>query len=299
MLHALKIIDFNRQDYFFSLELLAMSNHSFSNLFGASSSSGFGTSLPVKTWACATNNSSHSAVTSGGSTTKFPGSAVSNACATDNLSYRAVTSGDYTTKFPGSAVSNACATDNLSYKAVISNTKHTSNTTNWEDSYSSVTNKNNTSNQSSQLKKTRSHSAYPRSSNHQNSEFSQLLPVSTQFPHPEMLPKSMKNMSKKDQIVNFYPVLKKGPNYIKYCIGWLSNEEKPRSKRECIYQYTSGPNWYCTEVNMALALDSSNLYRYASYIRQLKYSIGMSEMRFTGTVFRGQHIAFILVKLIE
>jgi len=49
-----------------------------------------------------------------------------------------------------------------------------------------------------------------------------------------MLPKSMKNMSKKDQIVNFYPVFKKGPNYIKYCIGWLSNEEKPRSKRECI-----------------------------------------------------------------
>ena len=123
MLHALKIIDFNQQDYFFSLELLAMSNHSFSNLFGASSSSGFGTSLPVKTW--------------------------------------------------------ACATDNLSYKAVISNTKPTSNITNWKDSYSSVTNKNNTSNHSSQLKKTRSHSAYPRSSNHHNSEFSQLLPVST------------------------------------------------------------------------------------------------------------------------
>ena len=151
MLHALKIIDFNRQDYFFSLEPLAMSNHSFSNLFGASSSSGFETSLPVKTWACATDNSSHSAVTSGGSTTKFP----------------------------GSAVSNACATDNLSYKAVISNTKPTSNITNWKDSYSSVTNKNNTSNHTSQLKKTRSHSAYPRSSNHHNSEFSRLLPVST------------------------------------------------------------------------------------------------------------------------
>ncbi|CAF4969588.1 unnamed protein product [Rotaria sp. Silwood1] len=111
--------------------------------------------------------------------------------------------------------------------------------------------------------------------------------LSTQFPDPKLLPKSMKNMSISDQVVNFYPVHKKGPNYLKYCIGWLSDEEKPSSMRDCIWQYTSGPNWYCTEVNMALASDSPELKSYGPYIRQLKYSIGMSQMKFFGIVFRG------------
>ena len=85
-------------------------------------------------------------------------------------------------------------------------------------------------NKTSQSKKPRS-----RSTHHANPDFIQLLPVSTQFPDSKMLPKSMKNMSVSDEIVNFYPVHKKGANYLKYCVGWLSNEEKPRSKRDCIF----------------------------------------------------------------
>ncbi len=156
-----------------------------------------------------------------------------------------------------------------------------------KDAHSSVAKYYGPPNKTLALKKSRSQSSTSHSSNYPNPNFIQLLPVSTQFPDSKMLPKSMKNMSTSDQVVNFYPVQKKGPNYLNYCVGWLSNEEKPSNMRDCIWQYTSGPNWYCTEVNMALASDSPKLSSYGLYIRQLKYSIGMSQMRFVGTVFRG------------
>ena len=99
---------------------------------------------------------------------------------------------------------------------------------------------------------------------------------------------ALRNGKPEDAIVNFYPVDKKGPNYLKYCTGWLSENEKPSNITECIWRYTSDPNWFCTEVNLALAADSTNLKKYSSYIKHLKYSIGMSRMNFTGTVFRGE-----------
>ena len=123
---------------------------------------------------------------------------------------------------------------------------------------------------------------------HPNQKFMQLLPVHTQFPDSKSLPKSMADISASDQIVNFYPVYQKGSNYLKYCLGWLSDQEKPIDVAQCVKRYTSGSNWYCTEVNMALASDSPRLFSYGPYIRQLKYSIGMSRMRFNGTVFRGE-----------
>lgn len=96
------------------------------------------------------------------------------------------------------------------------------------------------------------------------------------------------NMKPEDQIVSFYPVDKKGSNYLKYCTGWLSDNQKPSNITNCIRRYTSDPDWFCTEVNLALAADSANLRKYGPYIKQLKYSIGMSRMNFTGTVFRGE-----------
>lgn len=94
-------------------------------------------------------------------------------------------------------------------------------------------------------------------------------------------------------IVNFYPTDKKGANYLKYCTGWLSEDEKPLNMTQCIWQYTSDPNWFGTEINLALATDSANLKKYGSYIKHLKYSIGMSSMKFTGTVFRGKSFVSI------
>lgn len=117
--------------------------------------------------------------------------------------------------------------------------------------------------------------------------FIEFVPVESEFPDHSSLPEPMAHLSPDDQMVNFYPVTKKGPNYLKYCIGWLSDEEKPASITECVRKYTSAPNWYCTEVNMALASDSPRLSHYGPYIRELKYSIGMSRMNYHGTVFRG------------
>lgn len=89
-----------------------------------------------------------------------------------------------------------------------------------------------------------------------------------------------------DTIVNFYPVVQKGPNYLKYCTGWLSEYEKPLNTHKCVLKYTSGSHWYCSEINFALASDSSNLLKYGSYIKELKYCIGMSS-NYVGTVYRG------------
>lgn len=86
---------------------------------------------------------------------------------------------------------------------------------------------------------------------------------------------------------SFLPVVEKGPNYLKYCTGWLSDDEKPSNVTDCVRQYTSGSNWYCTEVNFALASDSSTLKIYSSYIKQLKYCIGISR-GYVGTVYRGK-----------
>ena len=124
-----------------------------------------------------------------------------------------------------------------------------------------------------------------------NEKFVQLLPKESQFPDPKSLPLSMHAMLPTDQIVNFYPVHRKGHNYLRHCRGWLSDHQKPSSITDCIRKYTSGPNWYCTEVNMALAADSVKLETYGPYVKELKYSIGKSAMRFTGTVFRGEFVA--------
>ena len=97
----------------------------------------------------------------------------------------------------------------------------------------------------------------------------------------------MRHASLDDQMVNFFPVVKKGDNYVRYCCGWLDEHEKPLSISKCVRKYTSGRNWFCSQVNMALASDSPKLAEFQLFIRQLKYSIGMSPMNFHGTVFRG------------
>ncbi|CAF1337725.1 unnamed protein product [Didymodactylos carnosus] len=49
---------------------------------------------------------------------------------------------------------------------------------------------------------------------------------------------------------NFYPVIKKGPNYLKYCVGLLHNHEKPYNTKEIIKKYTSGTNMSFKEIEM-------------------------------------------------
>lgn len=85
---------------------------------------------------------------------------------------------------------------------------------------------------------------------------------------------------------SFLPVVQKGSNYRKYCLGWLAEDEKPSTIQDCVLKYTSGSDWYCSEVNFALASDSSSLKTYGSYIKQLKYCICKSP-GYAGTVYRG------------
>ncbi|CAF3799527.1 unnamed protein product, partial [Rotaria sp. Silwood1] len=265
--------------------------------------------------ACSTSNPSYQAAVPSSS---VHGGFTSGACSINNPSYQAIVPssagyGTLSSKAYNSYKPSLQSTDSHSssyhsrssypsnshkssskfvYSAQVKSDTPSYKTSKWFNQSSknkhSLTTKNyGQSNTSLTLKKSRSHSVTSYSTHYPNPNFIRLLPVSTQFPDHKLLPKSMKNMSISDQVVNFYPVHKKGPNYLKYCTGWLSDEEKPRSMRDCIWQYTSGPNWYCTEVNMALASDSPKLKSYGPYIRQLKYSIGMSQMKFLGVVFRG------------
>ncbi|CAF3050389.1 unnamed protein product [Rotaria sp. Silwood2] len=87
--------------------------------------------------------------------------------------------------------------------------------------------------------------------------------------------------------VSFYPVERKGVNYLRYCTGWLSANEKSANIRDCIRRYTSESGWFCTTINLALATDSPDLQTHGEYIKHLKYSIGMSPMNYSGTVYRG------------
>ena len=120
--------------------------------------------------------------------------------------------------------------------------------------------------------------------------FVQFVPAKYEFPDKKSLPQSMAHLSPDDEVVNFYPVTRKGRNYLKYCKGWLFDDGKPSNIAECVRKYTSDRNWYCTEVNLALASDSPRLFQYGPYIRELKYSISESRMNFRGTVFRGEFI---------
>jgi hypothetical protein len=91
------------------------------------------------------------------------------------------------------------------------------------------------------------------------------------------------------EIVEFFPVVRKGDNYLKYCIGWLSDREKPDSITQCFKRYTTEKGWFCSKINTTLASDSPTLEEHGQYIKQLKYCIGISKMNFSGTVFRGNY----------
>jgi hypothetical protein len=96
-----------------------------------------------------------------------------------------------------------------------------------------------------------------------------------------------KSISPAPPMVNFYPVYRKGPNYLRYCTGLLSEREKP-NVQSCVREYTSGDDWYCTTINMALASDSITLRDYGTYIKELKYSISVSPIWYSGIVMRGK-----------
>lgn len=113
--------------------------------------------------------------------------------------------------------------------------------------------------------------------------------------HNFRLPEHYSEMEPSEQLVEFFPVIRKGPNYLKYCTGWLSDNEKPQSISHCIQKYTNERDWFCTKINLALASDSPSLEKYGLYIKHLKYCIGISKINFYGTVFRGKEYSILLL----
>ncbi|CAF1203521.1 unnamed protein product [Adineta steineri] len=104
-----------------------------------------------------------------------------------------------------------------------------------------------------------------------------------------------------DTVATFKPVKTFGPNYANCCVGAPSEEEKNFDIVDCVKRYTSEGGWLCSKINTALNSDSQQLcsYEYSSYIKQLKYSIWNSPMRFSGTVFRGVELSSKEIELYE
>ena len=103
-------------------------------------------------------------------------------------------------------------------------------------------------------------------------------------------------------LVGFLVVRSKLKNYLKNVNGMLENfnelalrenltslqPNKRLTERgvQIMQKYTAGKNWYCTRVNLLLALDLIKDEN-ASYAKQLKACIGWQTPKYSGKVYRG------------
>ncbi|CAF3361574.1 unnamed protein product [Rotaria socialis] len=130
--------------------------------------------------------------------------------------------------------------------------------------------------------------AFFRDPQRPNSRFISFSPAATEYSQSYL---QAADINPSDIIANFYPVIRKGPNYLRYCSGMLSEREKPASIRECVRKYTSDGAWFYNTINLALGSDSRVLKTYGSYIKQLKYSIAKSPIYYSGSVLRGMNLS--------
>jgi len=90
-------------------------------------------------------------------------------------------------------------------------------------------------------------------------------------------------------ICSFLPVRVKGTMYQKFCMGMFQtnrrNEIVSDSNKTSIFlRYTSEINWFCTRINIYLALDAAVLETYSEYIKELKCCIGCKHRNTKGNV---------------
>jgi hypothetical protein len=93
-------------------------------------------------------------------------------------------------------------------------------------------------------------------------------------------------------ICSFLPVRIKGSNYQSYCMGLYSTKERdnivrPDNRTATIKRYTSEDNWFCTRINLYLAIDTALLENYSKYIKELKCCIGWQQPKYKGLCYRG------------
>ncbi|CAF4629762.1 unnamed protein product [Rotaria socialis] len=121
-----------------------------------------------------------------------------------------------------------------------------------------------------------------------NARFVRLDPAINQMSATEI---ERADIDPSETLASFYPVVRVGPNYLRYCGGALSQNERPRYIGEPVLKYTSGEGWFCTTINLALASDTPNLKRFSTYIKQLKHSIAKLPIYYHGTVMRGMNMS--------
>ena len=104
------------------------------------------------------------------------------------------------------------------------------------------------------------------------------------------------------QLVGFIVVRSKMENYLKYVNGFMHDFNdfakrgdltllQPNKKltvqgESVLQKYTTAKNWYCTRVNLLLAIDLIN-GEHATYAKQLKACIGWQTPKYIGKVYRG------------
>lgn len=94
------------------------------------------------------------------------------------------------------------------------------------------------------------------------------------------------------EICSFFPVRTKGKRYQKHCMGLYHKELRDKIVKEhninqILRRYTSEGNWFCTRINIYLALDAEPLTKYSDYIKELKCCIGWQKPKHSGLCYRG------------
>ncbi|KAH3758870.1 hypothetical protein Pelo_9309 [Pelomyxa schiedti] len=88
--------------------------------------------------------------------------------------------------------------------------------------------------------------------------------------------------------ISFFPIRTKGTNYVKLCTGLINYVP---DLKDTLWQYTSGPGWLCSKLNLALASDSlEGLTEHCKLVRDLKYVIGKFGKSFEGVAHRGVNL---------
>lgn len=105
----------------------------------------------------------------------------------------------------------------------------------------------------------------------------------------------MRPVVHEDKIVHIKVVPEKLPNYIRYCTGWLAPGEIPSATEmvTTVKQYTEGPDWFCSKMNLALACDyGPKLQEFGMDIRRLKYCCGKMT-GYNGPLYRGLDLSAV------
>lgn len=90
---------------------------------------------------------------------------------------------------------------------------------------------------------------------------------------------------------SFFPIRQKAQNYVQRCIKVFFSDDQIRAMKDSVFRtYTTNPNWYCTTLNISLALDL-DLTQHYDYINKLKACIAYQKPKAPPMVYRGLYMS--------